>query len=104
MKWRGESMFRNIAKGTSLLIFENGYVTGQPPAVLAAGAKLQIRMGAPDEKWIDATVTEVASGEATMELSDGTKWKMTPRQPGELPTAPTWSGGPSEEWVIRSAV
>src|ERR1700722_4288385 len=102
MKWAGETMFSKIAKGTSLLLFESPYVTGQPAAVLANGDTVQIRIGAPGEKWGAARVVDVALGEAVLELDDGTKWKMTPRQSSELPTGITWSGGPSQEWVIRS--
>ena len=103
MKWAGETNFVTIGKGTSLLLFENPYVVGEPPAQLAAGEKVEIRLGG-DQKMIAATVIAAEPHAATLELADGTKWSMTPPRSNELPTGITWSGGPSQEWVIRDQV
>lgn len=96
-------MFRAIGKGTQILIFENGYVSGQPQKHLSVGDQIAIRMGSPDEKHLTATVLDCRPDEAIIELDGGMKVKMPPLRSDEMDQTPTWSGGPSEVWVIRSA-
>jgi hypothetical protein len=103
MKWTGESMFRTIGKGTQILIFENGYISGQPQKHLSVGDQIAIRMGPPDEQHLMATVLDRGTDEATIEFDGGKRVKITPLRSDEMDQTPTWSGGPSEVWVIRSA-
>jgi hypothetical protein len=102
MKWAGETMFVAIGPGTSLLLFENPYVEGEPPASLTTGDEVQIRLGGADQKMIRATVVDAEPTAATLNLADGTNWLITPRRVDELPTSITWKGGPSQEWVVRT--
>lgn len=101
-KWVGESMFRQLGVDVSMLLFESPYIVGMPAAAPAVGDKIDIRMGAPDEKHIAATITSVGPDGMAIETADGSKWLLTPRQPNELPIGVIWSGGPSQGWVIRS--
>jgi hypothetical protein len=102
MKWTGESMFQNLGKGTQILIFENGYASGQPQKHLSTGDQIEIRMGPPDEKYFLATILDCGPDEAVIELDGGKKLKMSLLQMGEAEQVPTWDSGPSEVWVICS--
>lgn len=98
MRWNAETNFAKIDKGTSFLIFQNGYVEGTPPAKLAAGTEILVRnnYGA-----LSAKIVAADDREAILEMPDGSRWRMTPRQPDEIPVGITWQGGPTQEWVIR---
>jgi hypothetical protein len=102
-KWAGETLYQTISRGTTVLIFENPYVTGSPPASLAPGDKVQVRLGHPDQRMIDATVVDVGGGKATLEFADKTRWIMTPLQPGEFGSGIKYEGAPTQEWVFRES-
>jgi hypothetical protein len=102
MRWSAETNFAEVGKGTSFLLIENGYVVGAPPATLTAGTEFNIRnsRGEPSA----AKIVQAGEREIVIETADGSRWRMTPRQPDEMPVGITWNGGPSQEWVIRDQV
>lgn len=105
MKWAGKVLFANIGVGTSLLLFESPDLEGSQAetAVVATGDTTRIRLGAPpNQEMVEATIVRAAPDAATIELADGSKWSMTPRQPEEAPIGVTWPGGPRMGYPLTS--
>jgi hypothetical protein len=100
-KWRGETMYSQLAADASLKFFERMATQGEPLPSVVEGDDIEIQMGPPDDQIVTGELVDVAPDRMTLVVK-GAKWKMTPWHSADAPT-PTWDHGPSEDWVIRSA-
>lgn len=100
--WHAETMFAQLAPGTAFLVFEVGTDVYRPLS-FTAGDTFTVALGGESPRQITGQVEKAASGSATIALSDGSKWIITPRTADEPATGIRWTGQTgSAEWVIRS--
>ncbi len=99
MAHTADTTYRNIGVGTSLHIMQSPTVSGTPPQPLLPNTNLPINHSGGGVT--NAKVISSAHGEATIELADGSKWRMTHHRPDDPPSlfAPTVLH--SQDWVIR---
>jgi hypothetical protein len=100
-QWSAQTLFDRLAPGTALLIFEV-MTADRVPISLGAGDKITVSLGGNSPRDISGLVEQAASDSALLAMSDGGRWTITPKRADEPATAFTGSGGPSEEWVVRS--
>jgi hypothetical protein len=100
--WKAETSFAKVAKGTILTIMYTPSVVGHAPPTLTAGEDIRITYAAGT--GATATVVDASEDEITLELSDQSRWKLTPRSDRDRPFGGVDTGIiPSQDWIVRSA-
>jgi hypothetical protein len=100
-RWSAHTMFASIGPGTDMLIFEVT-IAGRRVNQISIGDELRIMLGAPKNEEVTTSVVDAADDAVIFAVSDGRKWRMTPRRPDEPQTGIIWTASPSTEWVVRS--
>jgi hypothetical protein len=100
MRWEARTAFVEIRPGTRLCIMQTPQIAGQPAPRLRGETPLDIDV---NHKWISASVEGATATRATLILPDGTRYEMTPRQPGELSSGIT-SRMHTQDWVVRTLI
>ena len=98
MGWDARTAYTKLSKGTVLFVYKNGQINGEQPSLSGTGP-LSIEI---NDKRIVGNVTDYRAGTATVEIPDGTQFKMTRRESHELESGIKFSGNMyGEDWVIR---
>ena len=100
--WSAQTMFDRLAPGVSLLIFEV-MTADRVPVSLSAGDKITVSLGGVTSRDISGSIGEAAVDRVVLVMSDGSRWVITPKRADEPGSGITWTGGLSEEWIVRSA-
>lgn len=100
MGWHADTMYMKISIGTSFHIVESPTIWQGSPQELKSGDTFPIHH--PDGTITSARVVQASADEVAIELSGGTKWRMTRHAPNDPPVSISSPGLRSQEWVIRS--
>jgi hypothetical protein len=101
-RWSVTSLHAKIEIGASLLLVESPQIEGGPYARLKAGDQFTIEF--PNNERSRASVLEATKAEMVIEMSDTSRWRLTPWTQNDFPMNITVGSMHSEKWVIRGVV
>lgn len=98
VRWEGRSASQQLKVGTPILLMAKAQIRGQPRDVLNGPQDIWIEL---DTKWVEARLTEADPSRAILQMPEGERWVLTPRQGDEWGSNITTPGMYSEDWIVR---
>jgi hypothetical protein len=101
MGWVAATDESQLAPGTVLSIFEDGWGAGLPPMPLPPNVSVAIRFA--DGTVAKINVIEVTVLEAVIEMSNQKRWRMVPATVQQEAMAADTGGAPATYWYVKEA-